>query len=639
MTTTIFSRVSALPAVLEQNTLYIQSVDDAKCRIVIVGTDAGRPKELTVDLSLGAAPIIDDNELQPMDQITEAVYKLQNQILSNKLTTGDILAIPLTSLSVADNSVLVDGDSILAAFGKLQAQVTDIVKATNTSYFLAGASSASPIFVPDAGDQGKVFDLKLSSIKNNPSSLVSLDDGNIVIPDEWVGCPLQVTAYFQGTAAQTNHFSAAVIISTSDDPATFTEKVLVEAAAGNTISTAHVSRIFEVARSTQIKFKYTLTEQEVGNISADGIQIQLRTVQAGPKGSTGSTGLPLNATFTKPVSMVGPAIKKASYNTVAISAGVTVSGAGGTTISFSTDTVATNTTALVVGSNYRVYVTPAGVPMTAISNGTALPASIPGDSVLIGGFHYGAVAQGTTVSSGQFTAVGSGMIWAQSNVNTLIGINEFSIWDQYYRPKCKPEGMTCVKSGDGRGLFWFDIYLTNTNPYALFSSMYDSDICSGTVPPIKPSAFGGDGSTKYGTLNWFNASEVAIACGKRLPSFQEFSASAFGVTEGISIGGSNVTPPKTGRTAGYTSKWGGEQMTGHVWVWGNSAMGSGTPAWTTGVGRGDWYGAPYVPTFGGNRGTAARTGSECAHFGSLPSGSSWAFGLRLYADHFDGSSR
>lgn len=636
-----FSRISALPSTLSANTVYVLSVDDTSCRMIVTGLDSSKPRDLTIDMTLGSTPVIDDNTLTDSDPLNKAIYKLQNQILANKLTGNDILAIPVAGLNSDDESQIVDGDSLVIALGKLQSQIDVLVNARNTSYFRSACPSESTVFVQDPEDLLKLFHLDFSTVMENPSNLVTIDQGDVVIPSEWQGLPLKMTLSIMSSGVQTQDFMALMMLKTSTtgggglDLGTYSLTALT----GESLVSVVTSQVFTATGGDKIQVTYQMKKPGSGNVMPGEIQLRLEVVQAGPAGKQGPTGLPLTATFTKPVTTIGPSIKKASATTVAIAAGTSVFSSSGTPITFSSDTVATNSTALVIGKNYRVYVTPAGAPITAVSDGSPLPGSIPSDSVVLGGFHYGAIATGTTVSSGSFASTGSGMIWTQADVNTLIGINEWSIWDQYYRPKCRPEGMACVKGADGRGLFWFDIYLTSTSPYTTFSGRYGSDICSGSVPPLRPTAFGGNGIAKYTGLNWFNANEVAIACGKRLPSMQEFSAAAFGVTEGISIGGENVTPSLTARAPGYTSKWGGEQMTGHIWVWGDSAMGSGSPTWTTGTGRGDWYGTPYVPTFGGNRSTAARTGSQCAHFGSLPSGSSWAFGLRLFADHFDGSSR
>ncbi|MDD2763489.1 MAG: hypothetical protein PHE83_05885 [Opitutaceae bacterium] len=139
-------------------------------------------------------------------------------------------------------------------------------------------------------------------------------------------------------------------------------------------------------------------------------------------------------------------------------------------------------------------------------------------------------------------------------------INEYSIWDLKFRPACAdPRGMTLIAGG-----FWMDIYICGTSTDVAGSSKYGSTIADGASPPKIPAAFGGNGTTTYGTLTWFEASELAAAYGKQLPSYSELIVASYGVTEQTSR---NLEPSTTQLDAPRTSKWGVMQATGNIWVW------------------------------------------------------------------------
>lgn len=330
-----------------------------------------------------------------------------------------------------------------------------------------------------------------------------------------------------------------------------------------------------------------------------------------------------------------PCLVKTGPGSLAIKAGTTVYlGAG--TVPFTAQT-AVSMPPLIAGTDYSVWVKPDGTAV-AVADPFASPASAPAMGALkIGGFHYGLVAAGTTPASGGFNTATSSplvsMVWAQSDVDAIAGINQWSIWDLSFRPLCDPRGMVCVTDSKGMGSFWFDIYFCGTRHIANGTSAYNTDVASGTVPPVIPSMFGGDGTTKYTTFTWYEAAEVAFSHKKRLMSYQEFAAAAFGVTESQSLGGASSTIPATARQAGYTSKWGGEQMSGHHWAWGSVAHGVGGSGWVSGPARGQSYGTPYVALFGGNRDSAGSSGSRCSYWNGAPWVSYWGFGLRAACDH------
>lgn len=318
---------------------------------------------------------------------------------------------------------------------------------------------------------------------------------------------------------------------------------------------------------------------------------------------------------------------KTGSGTVSIKAGTDVN-VNGTYVSFAVNTAVTMPT-LVAGTDYTIWVRDNG-QIQATSNWDVAPAA--GTWRKIGGFHYGLVASGATVASGSFATAGPSMAWTQADVDRLAGINEWSFWDLTFRPTCDPRGMTCVKDKDGRGRFWFDIYFCSQDHITNGTSKYNTNVASGTVPPRVPLLWGGNGSANYSNFVWHYANEIAHSHGKRLMSYPEFTAASFGVTENQSIGGSAVTISATGRTAGYTSRYGGEQMTGHHYTFGTLAVAVTGSAWAA-QGRGSVYGMPTVPMFGGHRSEGTYSGSRCAYFLNTIESQSWAIGARYAADH------
>lgn len=294
---------------------------------------------------------------------------------------------------------------------------------------------------------------------------------------------------------------------------------------------------------------------------------------------------------------------------------------------FAVDTEVTPPATWVAGEDYSVWIGEDG-SLTAVVDPITAPAVAPTPGARkFAGFHYGLVAPATTVAGGSFATSGVGMIWTQTDVDKIAGINAFSFWDLSYRPRCDPRGMCCVGQR-----FWLDIYYCGTQHITQGTSRYNSDVASGTVLPVIPLMFGGSGSSKYSTFTWHEAAEVAMSHGKRLLSYQEFSAAAFGVTELQSIGGAEATIPATARQAGYTSKWGGEQMTGHLWSWGNTAHAAGGSGWSAGVNRGYTLGVPYAVLFGGTRADGSMSGSRCANFNHNAWHTFWTVGLRAACD-------
>lgn len=130
----------------------------------------------------------------------------------------------------------------------------------------------------------------------------------------------------------------------------------------------------------------------------------------------------------------------------------------------------------------------------------------------------------------------------------------------------------------------------------------------------------------------------------------EFVDAAFGVTENQSIDATASTYPTTLRNAGYTSKYGIEQASGHLWTWGEDSNYYGeaaSPAFTyrdvngntgaAGAGRGTTgtfgtYGLTRV-ILGGARAVGVNSGSRTSVWNNYPWNSSWNVGLRAACDH------
>ena len=210
-------------------------------------------------------------------------------------------------------------------------------------------------------------------------------------------------------------------------------------------------------------------------------------------------------------------------------------------------------------------------------------------------------------------------------------INEYSLWDNKFRPVCPdPRGKALVSNG-----FWADIYLTGVDAITNGSSKYGVAYADGASPPKIPAGFGGNGSKAYATFNWWEANEMASSFGMRLPSQQEFMALAYGTTEASSEG---TERHNTGLYAAYTSRWGIMQATGCLWVWGAMRANQGAatawvPATGTTASRGSEYNAPNAALFGGAWSDETYSGSRCSFWLFTASLSYYFFGSRLVCDH------
>ncbi|MDA3808315.1 MAG: hypothetical protein PF440_10460 [Thiomicrorhabdus sp.] len=282
--------------------------------------------------------------------------------------------------------------------------------------------------------------------------------------------------------------------------------------------------------------------------------------------------------------------------TLITSQSITVNNAGAIVV-YAQGAVVTLPT-LASATDYKIYATATG--LVARAWGVAAPAS----SVELGGFH--AYHTGAT-------------------------INPNSIWDLRWRPVCSPRGMTL--STDKK--VWVDIYLMDIDYGIDGYSKGNSTIADGSSLAKIPLIYGGDGTAAYASHSWFNAIDLAVSAGKRLPFYAEFTGFAYGVVEAQSVGADPVT---TKYNAGYRSACGVEQATGTLWQWGadiNGTSAVGTAGWQAITeGRGSVYvGDIKAVLLGANWSNGANAGSRASYWSNSPSASSFYFGSRALCDH------
>ena len=280
---------------------------------------------------------------------------------------------------------------------------------------------------------------------------------------------------------------------------------------------------------------------------------------------------------------------------------------GGSVLTIVSGTAITMPTA-TTGTDYAVWLKTDGT-LEATTSFTSPPAT---DARKIGGFHY---APGSNAS-------------AQAGGNSTPQINEYSFWDLNYRPACNdPRGMTCVA-----GSFWSDIYFLNTNPDVNGTSKYGVTIADGDSPPIIPLTLGGNGSTTFGSLTWFESMSIATAMGKRAFTQSEFMTAMYGVTEGTSCG---TDPGTTGLDAPRTSRWGVMQATGNLYIWAADRGGLyKTAGWDANTeGFGSEYNAPNASLLGANWSLGVIAGSRSSFWSSAASFSAGSISLRCACDH------
>jgi len=316
---------------------------------------------------------------------------------------------------------------------------------------------------------------------------------------------------------------------------------------------------------------------------------------------------------------------KTGAGTADIKAGTKVT-VGSSVVTYATATAITMPT-LTAGTDYFIYSTASGAEAVAATGvWPSAVASPPASSRLIGGFHYAA----------------GGNAAAQAGGDTTAAINEYSLWDLKWRPSAPdPRGMTLVSNS-----FWADIYLLNRDPQTYGTSKNNQPIADGatasTTTAIVPTAFGGNGSTRYATQSWWNTAECLSAFGKRLPRYSEFGSLAYGTTENQSRGNDPVnTGLGTSNTGSsntdeeFTSRWGVIQASGVMYVWGNEFGGGNAAASWADIngGRGKVYQQENAVFLGGAWYGTVDSGSRTSRWTDSPSLSDSVIGGRGVCDH------
>lgn len=206
---------------------------------------------------------------------------------------------------------------------------------------------------------------------------------------------------------------------------------------------------------------------------------------------------------------------------------------------------------LVAGEDYRIVVK-ADYTLQAYTYTDTLPAGC----AVIGGFHH--------LPGGAATGLSTGGSWIPE-------LHVPSIWDLSWCPENggDPRGMALIGHTDE----WLDIYFQGDSSCADGVSRNNDFILHGTNPPIRALDFGGNGTAKYDSFNWWEANEHLRQHGKYLPSYELMCLAALGTNEGYGRGNH---PVKTGLATynngssssdpNFTSKY-IIQATGCVWIW------------------------------------------------------------------------
>ena len=300
------------------------------------------------------------------------------------------------------------------------------------------------------------------------------------------------------------------------------------------------------------------------------------------------------------------AFTKTGAGTASIKAGTKV-GVAGTVVTFVAATAITMP-ALAAGTDYAIWVKDDGT-IQASSGHTSAPGA--GNWRKIGGFNYAPGGLATGTSGGDTTP------------QILAG----TFWDLKFRPACSdPRGMKLVADA-----FWADLWMLNTDPAVNGTSKYGATIADGSSPPKVPSAFGGNGTTTYPDGNWWNMAECLRAYGKRLPTYSEFAALAYGTTEATSRG----TDPGTCQVDAARTSQHVFQATGNLWTWGDEfGAGAAAASWTANTGgRGSTYQMENAVLFGGHWANTSNAGSRASAWSDSPAASFSYLGARGVCDH------
>jgi hypothetical protein len=296
--------------------------------------------------------------------------------------------------------------------------------------------------------------------------------------------------------------------------------------------------------------------------------------------------------------------------------------------------------AKVPGTDYYVYISEDGSAFISANKNITT-------SRLIGGFHYGLTGE-TEIRPSPSLKTESDMIMNR-------GIKGYSFWDLAWLPSNGiPEGKVLVNN-----MFWRDIYPADSD-YAIrgYSSCFaigggiaklaGGAATNGRLFPKIPISYGGNGTINYGSLTWYESSEIAGSVGGRLPNYAEFANSSYGVVEQKSLGELGYATG-TGNIQHYPeleSKWGVEMATGVQYYWGSQIMnGYGTTDFAHRLnlteGRGSLYSTSNSPIgirLGGyelGTSTADVAGSRYLNLSDYVWRTDWYYGFCVLCDHMN----
>ena len=268
-----------------------------------------------------------------------------------------------------------------------------------------------------------------------------------------------------------------------------------------------------------------------------------------------------------------PAFVKTSNTTISVKAGVVIDVDGTATV-FAAET-AIAMPALTAGTDYAIWARDDATAVATTDFSNDPPGG--GNWRKVGGFHY--------APGGNAFMHPSGSAGLNAGGDATPQINPYSIWDLKFRPACPdPRGMALVA-----GRFWADIYLLNNEHLINGTSKFASTIANTVNLPRVPPTFGGTGVETYVGVSWWSATEIMLSHGKRLPTYEEFNALAYGVlenTRGVSSATNTLQPS-------FTSGYGVMMATGCWIIWGKDLAGS-TGSLATGRGTMDTVSKPLV---------------------------------------------
>lgn len=273
-------------------------------------------------------------------------------------------------------------------------------------------------------------------------------------------------------------------------------------------------------------------------------------------------------------------------------------------------------TSLALGDDIYVYAVqdPSGVAQWVASKNATVPDGYTADtSRKIGGFHYGRVRPLSE-------AFNAGAALSQQIIPN-------SCWDLNHRPKCDPTGMVEIIPG----ALWADIYLASE----------DGAAWPETVPLSEYNAVPLTGTEGYA---YYDYTRLARNAGKRLPTYSEWLAAAYGTPQGAASAGGRVN---TGQHGDYgfecVSCLNVDQPSGNIYQVGSEHFDRqhDSDGWNdnlnagkdSGSDHGQWYGSQLRQIrFGGYWGDGAEAGARAVHLSYAPWSVNSITGLRAVCD-------